>query len=227
MLPKLPVADSVAIHRSRFPGALVCTACARLIASTPAGYATSNLTAEQINNYTCANSRADAQVAAEASARFRALTPRVVLKPPLHIVAAAGEPTQRRDESDAVYRGRVERWREDRAASHKLLGVVTALPPIDTGCLIDGNHVEGSEYTRECPQRKQPKSLTTAPRTILPLAHGESRAGSLRQQRRRSGTTSRLAGYRLTVRRQRTSPEQLAALARINARRREKRRDVD
>jgi len=47
------------------------------------------------------NLPADTQVAAETSARFRALVPRVVLKPPLRIVAPAGEPAQHRDESDA------------------------------------------------------------------------------------------------------------------------------
>jgi hypothetical protein len=58
------------------------------------GYANSALTSEQVDNYTCATCRADTQVAAETSARFRALVPRVVLKPPLRIVAPAGEPAQ-------------------------------------------------------------------------------------------------------------------------------------
>jgi hypothetical protein len=41
------------------------------------------------------------------------------------------------------------------------------------------------------------------------------------------GTVSRLAGRLLTVRRQRTSPLQFAALVRINAPRRKQRGDVD
>ena len=55
---------------------------------------------------------------------------------------------------------------------------------------------------------------------ILSVAHGISRAGSTRQKRRGSATISRLARRRLTVRRQRASPKQLAALSRINAARR-------
>ena len=134
MAQKRSVADEVAALRRRLPGALICTACARLIASTPAGYASSNLTPEQVDSYVCANCLSDAQVAAETAARLRALVPRVVLKPPFRIVAAAGEPSQRRDEPDVAYRTRVERWRKDRAASHALLGIVTTRP-LDGVCL--------------------------------------------------------------------------------------------
>ena len=225
MAPKVSVTDSIAIHRRRFPGSLVCTTCGRLIASTPAGYAKRNLTSEQVDSYTCANCRADAQVAKETSARFRALVPRVVLKPPLRIVAAAGEPAQRRDESDAAYRRRAERWRQERAASHELLGVV-ATPELDGACLVDGRHGERSEYASECPQRKPAKLLNTGQGAALQTVQENSRAGSPRQQRRGFGSVSRLAGRRLTVRRQRTSPKQLAALARINAARGKQRGDV-
>jgi hypothetical protein len=94
LLPRLSIADSIKTLRRHFPGSLVCTMSGRLISSTPSGYANSALTSEQVDNYTCATCRADTQVAAETSARFRALVPRVVLKPPLRIVAPAGEPAQ-------------------------------------------------------------------------------------------------------------------------------------
>jgi hypothetical protein len=42
LAPKRSVIDSIAILRRRFPGALVCTTCARMIASTPTGYAPSS-----------------------------------------------------------------------------------------------------------------------------------------------------------------------------------------
>jgi hypothetical protein len=70
--PKVSVADSIANLRRRFPGALVCTTCARMIASTPAGYAKSKLTSEQVETYVCVECRADAAEAvrkAEAEAR--------------------------------------------------------------------------------------------------------------------------------------------------------------
>jgi hypothetical protein len=226
LLPKLSVAESIKSLRCRFPGSLVCTTCARLIATTPAGYAHSHLTSEQVDSYVCANCRSDAQIAAETSARFRGLVSRVVLKPPLRIAAAASEPAQRRDESGRAYRGRVERWRRERAASHALLGVV-APPALDGLCLVDGQHAPSYEYSRECPLRNHARSLNTAPTTLLPVAHGQSRAVTLRLERRGSGTVSRLAGRRLQVRRQRTSPKQLAALAGINAARRRQRGDAD
>lgn len=74
MLPKLPAADSIATLRRRFPGALICTTCARLIASAPKGYAKQKLTPEQVENYVCANCRSDADPSrsAEVTARFAA-----------------------------------------------------------------------------------------------------------------------------------------------------------
>jgi hypothetical protein len=214
--PKVPVADSIAILRRRFPAALVCAQCARLIASTPSGYAKSNLSPEQVKTYVCAECRIEPIRAANETARLRALPLKVHLKQPV-VAARAYAPPQRRDESDAAYRRRVDRWEADRAASHALLGIATPPHPYFGRCLIDGHHVPGSEYPRECPSRKLLKSLRTSESPALPVYAEQSRAGTPRQQRRRSGTTSRLAGRRLFVRRQRTSPEQLAALARINA----------
>jgi hypothetical protein len=66
--------DSISILRRRFPGALICTACARLIASTPAGYAKLNLSRDAVGTYVCASCRSDADPArsAEVTARFAA-----------------------------------------------------------------------------------------------------------------------------------------------------------
>jgi hypothetical protein len=68
------VADSIENLRRRFPGALICTTCARLIASAPKGYAKQRLTPEQAENYVCANCRSDADPSrsAEVTARFAA-----------------------------------------------------------------------------------------------------------------------------------------------------------
>jgi hypothetical protein len=223
--PKVSVADSIADLRRRFPGALVCVQCARLIASTPAGYVKSGLTPQQAETYVCAECRMEPARVASETARLRALPPKVHLKEP--IVAARGyAPPQRRDESDEAYRRRVERWEADRAASHALLGIATPPHPYFGRCLIDGRHLPGSEYARECPARKSVKSLNTVASPALPVDVEQSRAGSPRQQRRGSGRTSRLAGRRLTVRRQRTSSKQLAALARINAARTKRRADT-
>jgi hypothetical protein len=70
--PKLSVADSIVILRRRFPGALLCTTCARLIASTPTGYEKLNLPAWRVENYVCHGCRSDADPArsAEVTARF-------------------------------------------------------------------------------------------------------------------------------------------------------------
>src|SRR5262249_19520778 len=158
---------------------LVCTACARLISSAPAGYRNSNLTSKQADCYICASCRSDAQIAAETTARFRALVPRIELKPPLRIIAAASERAPRRGESDRAYRRRVEHWRQERAASHALLGIVT--PAALNGlCLVGGHHAGDCEYARECPRRNTWKSLKSAQRAIPPLDHEKSRAGSTR-----------------------------------------------
>jgi hypothetical protein len=214
--PNVSVADSIANLRRRFPGALVCVQCARLIASAPTGYARSNLTSEQIETYVCAECRMEPARAATETARLRALPPKVHLQEP--VVAARGyAPPQRRDEADSAYRRRVERWEANRAASHALLGIATPPHPYFGKCLVDGRHSPGSEYARECPSRKPLKSLSTIESPAVSVDAERSRAGNQRQQRRRSNTTSRLAGRRLTLRRQRSSPRQLAALARINA----------
>src|SRR5262249_30424686 len=107
LLPKVSVAESINLLRRRYPGCLVCATCARLIATTPAGYTNSTITTRQVDSYICASCRSDAQIAAETTARFRALVPRVELKPPLRIVAAAGEPARRPDESDTAHRERL------------------------------------------------------------------------------------------------------------------------
>jgi hypothetical protein len=74
LLPKLSAADSIEILRDRLPGGLVCTTCARLIASASAGYAKSNLTPEQVEHYVCHGCRLDADPArsTEVTARFAA-----------------------------------------------------------------------------------------------------------------------------------------------------------
>jgi hypothetical protein len=139
----------------------------RTHSSTPAGYAKSNLTSEQVEMYTCAECRMEPIRAANETARLRALPPKVYLKEPL--VAARGyAPPQRRDESDEAYRRRVERWEADRAASHALLGIATPPHPYFERCLIDGRHIPGSEYARECPARKSVKSLNTVASPALP-----------------------------------------------------------
>ena len=221
MLSKISVAESINLLRRRYPDCLVCTTCARLISSTPAGYMNSNLTSEQVDSYICASCRSDAQIAAETSARFRGLVPRIELKPPLRIIAAASEPAPRRGESDRAYRGRVEQWRQDRAASHALLGVVMP-PALDHLCLVDGEHADGSENARDCPRRNTSKSLKSAQTAASLLIHEKSRAGSPHEQRRGASHLSRLGGRRLRVRRQRASREQLAALARVNAARKQR-----
>jgi len=87
-LPKVSTADSIAILKTRFPGSLVCVDCARLIASTPAGYASSNLTPEQVDGYACHGCRSDNDPArsTEVTARFaasKAAAAGARLRPPL------------------------------------------------------------------------------------------------------------------------------------------------
>ena len=223
MLPK-SVPDSIKILQRRFPHALICMTCARVIASTPTGYANSHLTPEQVETYTCAECRMEPARIASETARLRALQPKVHLKEPI-VAARAYAPPQCRDESDAAYRRRVERWEADRAASRALLGIATPPHPYFGRCLADGHHSPGSEYADECPVRKPAKSLSRRESPAPSDDAGQSRAGTPHQQRRGSGAVSRLAGRRLTVRRQRTSPEQLAALVRINAARTKRRGD--
>ncbi len=216
MLRKLSVADAISISLRRFTGALVCTTCARLIASTPAGYAKSALKPEQVETYKCAECQMKPARIASETARLRALPTKVHLHEPV-VAARAYAPAQRQDESAAAYQRRVERWEADRATSHALLGIATPPHPYFGRCLVEGRHIEGSEYARECPSRKPAESLNAGESPAPSADVEQSRAGSSLQQRRGSGTTSRLAGRRLTVRRQRTSSQQLAALARVNA----------
>jgi hypothetical protein len=191
--PKVSVADSIENLRRRFPGALVCTTCARLIASTPKGYARSSLTSEQIENYVCAECRMEPVRAGSETARLRALPPKVHLMEPI-VAARAYAPPQRRDESDAAYRRRVERWDADRAASHALLGIATLPNPYFGRCLVDRRHIPGSEYALECPARNCVKSLSTGESPAPRVDAEQSRAGSPRQQKRGSGTGVKISG---------------------------------
>jgi hypothetical protein len=90
------VSESIAITRRRFPGALICTTCARIIATTPAGYVSK--VPEQIEKYVCYGCRFDADPArsAEVTARFaasRAASAATRLRPPfLAIVAGTIRP---------------------------------------------------------------------------------------------------------------------------------------
>lgn len=74
MPPKISVRESIKILRRRFPDALICSTCARLIANTSAAYSKLNLTPAQIESYLCHGCRADADPArsAEVTARFAA-----------------------------------------------------------------------------------------------------------------------------------------------------------
>jgi hypothetical protein len=214
LLPKSSVADSIKILKHRFPGSLVCTTCVRLVSSTPRGYGNSHLAPEQVETYTCAGCRMEPVRAANETAHLRSLPPKIHLEAPV-VAARAYPPPQRRDESDAAYGRRVRQWESARTASHVLLDIATPPHPYLGRCLVDGRHNEGSENARECPSCKPAESLNTHESPAPPVYAEQSRAGSPRQQRRELGMMSRLAARRLTVRRRRTSPAQLAALARI------------
>jgi hypothetical protein len=64
--PALTVQQTVAVHRNRFPHALVCVVCAVLLATIAASYAGSNLTEPQRLAYVCAECRQDAADGAKA-----------------------------------------------------------------------------------------------------------------------------------------------------------------
>jgi len=64
--PTLTVQQTVAVHRNRFPHALVCIVCAVLLATVAASYASSNLTEPERLAYVCAECRQDAADGAKA-----------------------------------------------------------------------------------------------------------------------------------------------------------------
>jgi hypothetical protein len=66
--PALTVQQTVAVHRNRFPQALVCIVCAVLLATVAASYANSNLTEPERLAYVCAECRQDAADGAKAKA---------------------------------------------------------------------------------------------------------------------------------------------------------------
>jgi hypothetical protein len=66
--PVLTVQQTVAVHRNRFPRALVCVVCAVLLATMAASYASSNLTEPDRLAYVCAECRQDAADGAKAKA---------------------------------------------------------------------------------------------------------------------------------------------------------------
>ena len=66
--PALTVQQTVAVHRNRFPHALVCIVCAVLLATMAASYASSNLTELERLAYVCAECRQDAADGAKAKA---------------------------------------------------------------------------------------------------------------------------------------------------------------
>jgi len=66
--PTLAVDQTVAVHRNRFPHALICIVCAVLLATVATSYAISNLTEPQRLAYVCAECRQDAADGAKAKA---------------------------------------------------------------------------------------------------------------------------------------------------------------
>ncbi len=64
--PALTVQQTVAVHRNRFPHALVCIVCTVLLATMAASYASSNLTEPERLAYVCAECRQDAADGAKA-----------------------------------------------------------------------------------------------------------------------------------------------------------------
>ena len=66
--PALTVQQTVAVHRNRFPYALVCIVCAVLLATVAASHASSNLTEPDRLAYVCAECRQDAADGAKAKA---------------------------------------------------------------------------------------------------------------------------------------------------------------
>ena len=65
--PILTVQQTVAVHRNRFPQALVCIVCAVLLATMASSYASSNLTEPDRLAYVCAECRQDAADGAKAN----------------------------------------------------------------------------------------------------------------------------------------------------------------
>jgi hypothetical protein len=66
--PTLTVQQTVAVHRNRFPKALVCIVCAVLLATMAGSYASSNLTEPERLAYVCAECRQDAADGAKVKA---------------------------------------------------------------------------------------------------------------------------------------------------------------
>jgi hypothetical protein len=66
--PSLTVEQTIAVHRNRFPHALICIVCAVLLATAAASYAASNLTEPERVAYVCAECRQDAAEGAKAKA---------------------------------------------------------------------------------------------------------------------------------------------------------------
>jgi hypothetical protein len=77
--PTVTVQQTVAVHRNRFPHALVCIVCAVLLATMAASYASSNLTEPQRLAYVCAECRQDAADGAKASSAANLTAARAAL----------------------------------------------------------------------------------------------------------------------------------------------------
>jgi hypothetical protein len=70
MLPPLSVPDTITVLRAKYREALICTACAALVATRPESYAKSHLTEEQRRAYVCAECSQE-QAEAERVAEVR------------------------------------------------------------------------------------------------------------------------------------------------------------
>jgi hypothetical protein len=178
VLPKFSIAGSIEVLRRRHPGALVCLTCARLIASTPAGYATSNLTPEEVETYICAECRYDAD-----PARSKGITDRIAaskataaaarLRPPLaHVLAGR---TLERLPDDALIVRTAEADCGRRVAHDYLDTCVTTGHHRDLDTLADCPHPSATvTQLRPSPEfcahgRPMESCITHAPKTVTPF----------------------------------------------------------
>jgi len=230
MLPKLTIEQSITILRQRFPGSLVCVRCARLIASTPAGYAKSNVTPEQAQSYVCFECRQDeidAQTEALARERkadaARATLARVRARKANELIEQPAEiPLDAVIRYPGVYAQEelVALARHYAATAPRRLTRRTRFVRVPS--VADKMPARGWKRAVTPPSLWPPDVQNTQPGGSVDST--SLRAGSMREYRTESGGISRLRGRRLRrVRTRTTSPAQLEALARINAARKQAR----
>jgi hypothetical protein len=213
---RLTIEETLAIVRRRYPQGLMCSACARVLATQSASYTKSNLTEQDSTSFVCGECKQDAiepeRLSAQMAERARRTLHAPRRKPPLVVLAARGDDddvwtaetscsscglllTNR--EMDATGCSRCSMARADATPYGKVsperLRYLSLGKPQDYGCATGGRH-HTLEVIAECPFPTP--ILVDVPTPLAMCPHARPQEACLSCWRPKLGDRSKRSGKR-------------------------------